>query len=1196
MLRRIALAVLLASVPLWAFPVAPACDTSRLEPWSVNPDGGDGLAFRIESDGGAPYLALDFTCGAKRWGNLATAVTLAPDAIGLRLRVRVREAAPEAGFYVHLIEKDGDTHLERVYFDGKGPAEAGKEWRTVFLPLAHFAFLPRGNQTKELMTVERLLLGCSHDSQKIDVRAIEFVRVTPAAAPFAFPAQTAAPRAVILDGANLPRRGAPADPRRLEKLLSGNGLEAFVLSAEQLSSADLSSVDLLVLPLGPVFPAPATQNLRAFLARGGSLLTTGGYAFDMPVVPLDDGTFVEAMSAVPAAKIGAVVEPESINTRFGKVGDTLGLRPEQIGMFDPSDRFERAVRIEGGSVALQGAFAGSSAVGLVGTNNPVAPRVTARWQPLLAARDRYGRECGPAAGLLTHFEEGSAALRGAWAFFGVDNADLFAPGALPDDYVVRLARTCAARVSVRGLRPLLNCYRPGETAECRFALGNFGRAPARVRLVVQAMGKEVHVRERELAAGENAEESFSVPAPTAEGVYPVRVAYTLLPENAFVAEAPLESAFCVWDPATGVEGPVLHFVENRMLVYCRTVFLAGTNQTGVAFTPGLEDPLVWSRQFARQRDHALNVVRYLHFGIRAEQLARDVPDEWLCRTTDALVYCLARHDQIPMLTLHDWLPVALDAQGLEAQKKWAKFWSSRYSKVSGFLFDIQNEPAVTVEDTPLLRGLLKEFEAARALENAPDPARILGAAALGWDDRAGELREEFRLWLHERWTGANAAGVRAGDPTARVTVGLLPWNGPIDKARGYAGMDFACYHFYGALPDLAVETKWADRSIAGQGLTFGEFGAQEAHDARVRGQSGEFAPESIRRYTYTLLVGAGLGATMALNWDIQEKPWTVFPWGLAHRDGRPKQVLRAYRALSLFLRTFGLGEIAPKAVLLLGSAKRFSAGKDAIDAAIGTSIRTLLHCGVPFALANEDDERAGNLAELPKDVALLPLPAASDKAALDAAYADFNRELVARFGPRRPTMRISVPLDGEGTLTVIANPGSAPQAVAREEGIALALPALAACAVHANEDGKACGLVGYGDVELPSGAKLTLPSPSVLFALHDSSIENAGVLVLSPLAEGTFACRPAAPGFPAYAVGEIVDGKFVIYEQGEFKDASAPELEIDAERRGCLILLGPKERFTSVGEMLCALTGLQVVPTIRLRTGGEGATEAEPRR
>ena len=71
--------LLLCAAPLGAFPLAPACDTSRLEGWSVNADGGDGLVFRIDpagEPGGRPHLALEFVRGARGWGNLAAAVAV----------------------------------------------------------------------------------------------------------------------------------------------------------------------------------------------------------------------------------------------------------------------------------------------------------------------------------------------------------------------------------------------------------------------------------------------------------------------------------------------------------------------------------------------------------------------------------------------------------------------------------------------------------------------------------------------------------------------------------------------------------------------------------------------------------------------------------------------------------------------------------------------------------------------------------------------------------------------------------------------------------------------------------------------------------------------------------------------------------------------------------------------------------------
>lgn len=93
------------------------------------------------------------------------------------------------------------------------------------------------------------------------------------------------PKAAILRDA-LPVRGAASDPAQIAALLRESYQTEYV-NADDLARPERFSrrnFELLVLPYGETFPAPAVQSLRQFLKQGGSLLTTGGYAFQSPAV------------------------------------------------------------------------------------------------------------------------------------------------------------------------------------------------------------------------------------------------------------------------------------------------------------------------------------------------------------------------------------------------------------------------------------------------------------------------------------------------------------------------------------------------------------------------------------------------------------------------------------------------------------------------------------------------------------------------------------------------------------------------------------------------------------------------------------------------------------------------------------------------------------------------------------------------
>ena len=97
------------------------------------------------------------------------------------------------------------------------------------------------------------------------------------------------PRAAILQEDGLPVKGTATAPTRLAKLLSRTHDVAMVSAAQMADPAQLNRAcfDLLVLGYGETFPLPAREAMLAFLADGGDLLTTGGYAFQSPVVKVN---------------------------------------------------------------------------------------------------------------------------------------------------------------------------------------------------------------------------------------------------------------------------------------------------------------------------------------------------------------------------------------------------------------------------------------------------------------------------------------------------------------------------------------------------------------------------------------------------------------------------------------------------------------------------------------------------------------------------------------------------------------------------------------------------------------------------------------------------------------------------------------------------------------------------------------------
>jgi hypothetical protein len=93
--------------------------------------------------------------------------------------------------------------------------------------------------------------------------------------------------AVLAMNAPASPTACPSDPVTLVAAFGAAGHAAFTVTPEQLANRrflDPEHIDLVVLPAGDAFPAAAHKAFVEYLRRGGTFLSTGGYAFDRPLV------------------------------------------------------------------------------------------------------------------------------------------------------------------------------------------------------------------------------------------------------------------------------------------------------------------------------------------------------------------------------------------------------------------------------------------------------------------------------------------------------------------------------------------------------------------------------------------------------------------------------------------------------------------------------------------------------------------------------------------------------------------------------------------------------------------------------------------------------------------------------------------------------------------------------------------------
>ncbi|NOY79591.1 MAG: hypothetical protein GXP31_01170 [Kiritimatiellaeota bacterium] len=982
--------------------------------WRPHADGG--RAPRVEAvrtPAGKPALRLRYRDAPPHWGNIRHDLRMLPEATGLAFRFRVNSAASGAAFHVWLFEKDGDGYLARVRPGGRELEDAVGAWYDVVLPFTQFKFEPRGDRQRRFMTVDSMLLGCNFGDLDVTVAGLHLVSDAVRAVPLPrsaglAPVRGARGSVAILAEPLFEKRVSHPDPHRLGRLLTDRGFGVTYLRAGDAANAAVltpANFAVLVVPCAPFYPAAGKSALQQYLRQGGAFFSIGGYAFDELLTRTDRG-WSRYGPTVTAAEMdrGVKVRP-LVNTRFGTPGDTLGLRPEQIGVFDPAYELLRVAGVRAAPVQhlLPSSWgrktlrpAGFAAVAMTGSNSPVFPRVYGRSIPVLQAVDRFGRSRGPVLTLVHNYA--GPYSRAGWAFTGVTDQDLF-DGRFPalDRLFVDLIERLCRPVFLRELRTDLACYRPGETVHLsvRLTAAKEGRSDLRLRFTVDG----VSAGECEAPVDEEgpAVVSWTVPA---QGTDFCRVRCVLIEGDRTLDE--LQTGFTVWTEDTVRAGPRIRFRDNYFLFNGMPTFLCGTNQTGMMWFSANENPLVWERDFRRMRDYGLDMLRILHFSPFAREERPDkgpfgalelkrTPPKITRRKTDAIVQTAQKHNVGVFLVLHDWLPVALTDAELAAERDWARFWAGRYRRVPGIFYDIQNEPSVRTPNRPDLRKLFQAWLEARygSLDAAFVHWRASGGPAtldLGTSGRAdwADLRSRdldlFRVFLFNRWAGANAAGVREGAPGVPVTVGFLQNLTAAEKLLGSKELDFVNTHYYGGLDRFRGVLKLIDRRWQGKSFSLGEFGARQAHDARTHGKIGDPAEASVNWFLAVGHYALGMGASFIANWDWKDFTDCVFPWGVNFSDLTPKPVLEAYRNMSLLFRSIRPRYVPPSFFLLVPDGTRFGAHSKEVNAAMVRSINWLLDANAPFGVINEWD-----LSGLPASARALvwPLAYAPDDGTFD---------------------------------------------------------------------------------------------------------------------------------------------------------------------------------------------------------------------
>jgi len=1010
----VALALVLASA-MRLMAAVPLHDFADVSLWTPNQDGGNAPEVSVDTEHAREGAAMRirYVDRPPHWGNLTGPCQAPGEARALRFWVCKHSAAREAAMHIWLMEPDGDAWVQKVPFGGKDLAEVPVGWHEVRMPVSAFQFEPRGQKTREMTRVNRMLIGSNFGDLEVTIDSMTW-ETGPGQAALPLPKteglkiESRERGSVGILDLTLDERGRSSyatgktahPPARLAEALRAGGFGVTILKAGDLADAAVLTPDsfaVVVLPFGPTFPLGARDAFLAYLKAGGSFLSTDGYAFDQLVVLTEGGWSVTGpeRTAAEMDQSGPAPEPPRMNTRFGQPGDAMTFQPQQIGVFDPCFPLEHATRLRlAGPYRVVGDLRydlpkpveGFSACGLIGVNSPVFPPVYRRWVPVLEAFDGEGGALRGTALSIMHNHAGEYP-RSSWAFSGITSGDDILLGdPKRRELLCRVVGDLTEKVFLHELATDFACYERGETAKITVKVSNNGRRPAERIALLSAGGRQLTRKALRLEPGttETIEASVAVGEFSADYV-PVKAELlspsppTPLPlgEGQGVRDV-LESAFCVRSQAVLASGPKIGWQGNSMTVDGRATFLIGSNQTGMVYYSPHETPLVWDRDFRMMAEHGFHLLRILHFSPFAKNgyqgdgghspLDLASRSQRLVRQMDAIVQLAQKHRVAIFLSLHDWMGVGLTEEELRAQADWDRFWAERYQSAPGIFYDVQNEPGVDVPDRPDIVALWNQFlqqrhgsdDALQAawtkhLPEAAMPNVPLGPTSNDWYDVRSADRKRFEAVVLNRWVKANVDGIRAGNPKALACVGYLPSMPPADKILGVEQTDLSNMHYYGSVDGFPLEFGLTDRRFVGKGLSLGECGAQEAHDARIQGQTSVPVAESIQRFQTYVHYAVGMGGAFIGNWDWKDFDEMVFPWGLVHHSSPvTKPWLHTWEQEYLLLSLTEPAYEPPEVFILAPDSNRVGPRFDELNEALRRSVALMLDQRVNFGMANEE--------------------------------------------------------------------------------------------------------------------------------------------------------------------------------------------------------------------------------------------------
>jgi hypothetical protein len=678
-----------------------------------------------------------------------------------------------------------------------------------------------------------------------------------------------------------------------------------------------------------------------------------------------------------------------INTARGFPQDELQITPQQMGMFDADFRLKRvsAIRpavaqtIISGSQQLSGKFEGYAATCVIGMNQ-------SRWIPLLEAFDGVGRKRG-AAGALVHHVRGAYA-RSSWAFFGVENQDIFsAESTLGESTLRAVSKTLANKCYLHACETDFAAYQQGEPVHVCVLATNLGRKSA-----------EFELRWRFVAAGTEQPEYHASQKVTITAGQTIRLEAEWRP-NSFAGEQyralaqlvadhqvidQLETGFVVWSTETLRKGLAFEFKDNYFQVEGHSLFLQGTDDYLHTFIDQDENPLTWHNDAQGCRDSCIDVYENL-MGLRGPQ-QRPTKTWW--RWIDAMLLNVQRVGGAFFPGMLIFSNTAVSNKDLADQQAYVEAFAARYKDAAGIMYYLNGDLELHDPNLPDIQAMYNRYledkygsdEALRKAWTLTPPEAAIGKVTIhsgkdDWRDVRTLDDFEFRTQVVRRWLNALYDSIRKADQRHPVTAEFyqLPVSG-IDLLTALGQLELANFGYFNSADEdyyrFPQVCKFLDQRVRGKGLNVGEFGVK-THPAWLDSADYIAARSEAYEQAYFLAVahyGFALGASKIQNWCWKYPSDLPFEWGINYPNELIARDVRAiYRNTGLFFRMLR-PRYEPSDVLVMipGENRKGGQGMRILEG-ISNSIRLLIDQRVSFStLADEF------IAELPATVKTIFYP------------------------------------------------------------------------------------------------------------------------------------------------------------------------------------------------------------------------------